>query len=197
MRRALLATLAVVSIVFLLAEPAFAERPIMGRSKLTGDQLTAWFKAHKPGKPCFTNGKNVRDIAKHFVQEGDIEGVKGDIGFAQSIIETGYFRYGGAVDCTDNNYAGIGATDSGDPEAEFPYPRIGVRAQIQHLRRYADRHASEKNLHRPLVDPRFKLVTKGIAPNWNDLGNGNWATDPTYASKIINIYRDMKAFNGL
>ena len=169
----------------------------MGNSKLNADQITAWFHAHKPGKPCFTNGKKIRDVAKLFVQEGAIEGVKGDIAFAQSIIETGYFRYGGAVECTDNNYAGIGATDGGGAPAEFPYPRIGVRAQIQHLRRYADSHATVKNLHRPLVDPRFKLVPKGIAPNWNDMGNGNWATDPTYASKIINLYKQMKAFNGL
>src|SRR5262245_10800837 len=137
MRRVVIAAVAVAASLLLLADPAFAERPIMGNSKLNADQITAWFHAHKPGKPCFTNGKKIRDIAKLFVQEGAIEGVKGDIAFAQSIIETGYFRYGGAVECTDNNYAGIGATDGGGAPAEFPYPRIGVRAQIQHLRRYA------------------------------------------------------------
>jgi len=170
----------------------------MGNSKLTGEQIRAWFNANRPDKPCFTNGKKVGDIAKFFVKEGGIEGVKGDIAFAQSVIETGWFRYGGAVECSDNNYAGIGATDAGDPEAEFPFPRIGIRAQIQHLRRYADPTATVKNLHKPLVDPRFRLVKpRGKAPNWNDMGNGNWATDPTYASKIISLYKQMKTFSGL
>ena len=36
--------------------------------------------------------------------------------------------------------------------------------------------------------PRFDLVTpKGKAPQWNQFGNGNWATDPTYAAKIWNL----------
>ena len=31
-------------------------------------------------------------------------------------------------------------------------------------------------------------------PTWNLMGNGNWATDPTYASKVLVIYFDMVTF---
>jgi hypothetical protein len=47
----------------------------------------------------------------------------------------------------------------------------------------------------PCVDPRFHLVSpKGIAPNWNDLGNGRWATSSTYATSILSRYSEALAF---
>jgi hypothetical protein len=35
---------------------------------------------------------------------------------------------------------------------------------------------------------------KGKVPLWNQMGHGNWATDPTYASKVLLIYFDMINF---
>jgi hypothetical protein len=29
------------------------------------------------------------------------------------------------------------------------------------------------------------------------MGNGNWATSPTYASTILNLYSQLLAFSGL
>jgi hypothetical protein len=196
MRRVVVATLVAAFAILLVADRADA-RPVMGNSKLNGHQIAAWFRAHNPGPPCFTDGKGVKDVAHLFVKEGSIERVKGDIAFAQSIIETGWFRYGGAVECNDNNYAGIGATDSGGAPAEFSTPRIGVRAQVQHLRRYADK-VQARHLNKPLVDPRFKLVKPaGKAPEWTMFGNGIWATDPNYSKKVLNLYKDMLEFNGI
>lgn len=88
--------------------------------------------------------------------------------FAQSLKETGFFKYGGIVLPSQNNYAGIGALNgNGKGEAAtFPTPRIGVRAQIQHLKAYA----SKKALVNPCVDPRFHLVTRGSAPYVEWLG---------------------------
>lgn len=94
------------------------------------------------------------ELADLFLEEGATEG----IAFCQSIKETGWFRFGGQVlpeqNNTNNSPVGKGA-------------RLGVRAQIQHLKAYANDEA--------LVDPRFGLVTRGAAGNkWTGL-NGRWA----------------------
>ncbi|HEX6311173.1 MAG TPA: hypothetical protein VF152_06070, partial [Acidimicrobiia bacterium] len=53
-------------------------------------------------------------------------------------------------------------------------------------------------LHAGCVDPRFHLVSpKGKAPTWNVMGNGNWATDPAYAGKVLSLYNHMRAHAGL
>jgi len=75
-----------------------------------------------------------------------------------------------------------------------------VRAQIQHLIAYADPNArcTVPPLHNACVDPRFDLVSpKGKATSWNQMGNGNWATDPNYASKVIAIYNRIRVYAGL
>ena len=38
------------------------------------------------------------------------------------------------------------------------------------------------------------LFLKGAAPLWNEMGNGNWATDPYYAGKVLSTYAKMLAF---
>jgi hypothetical protein len=174
--------------------------PVMGQSDLTSDQIAGFFWANQPsGSPCLT--VSLEELAADFVWEGNVENVRGDIAFAQSIIETGWFRYGGAVQCGQNNYAGLGASGGGAQGASFPDADTGVRAQIQHLRAYADSTATSCSvppLHTPCVDPRFDLVDpKGKAPTWNQMGNGNWAADPDYGSKVIDLYNRMRAYAGL
>ena len=99
-----------------------------------------------------------------------------------------------------NNFAGIGATDTNPNPAQFPDARTGVRAQIQHLRAYADPTATSCTvppLRQPCVDPRFNLVTpKGRAPTWNEFGNGNWATATTYSTTILTLFTELLAFAG-
>ena len=58
--------------------------------------------------------------------------------------ETGFFKYGGIVLPTQNNYAGIGTLNGNakGQAATFPDPRTGVRAQIQHLKAYASKERS-------------------------------------------------------
>ena len=174
--------------------------PVMGTSDLTAEQVAGYFWAHQPpGAPCLT--VSVEDLSAYFVFHGNVENVRGDIAFAQAIVETGWFRYGGQVQCWQNNFAGLGATDGGAGGASFPDAETGVRAQIQHLRAYADPSATsctQPPLHTPCVDPRFNLVSpKGKAPTWNQMGNGNWATDPSYGAKVINLYNQMRADAGL
>ena len=176
--------------------------PIMGGSRLGATQLVAWFSGRSP-QPSGTYAATVpvEVLAQTFLEEGAAEGVTGDVAFVQSIVETGWFRFTGSVPAWYNNFAGIGATDTNPAPAVFPDARTGVRAQIQHLRAYADPSAvacTMPPLHNPCVDPRFDLVApKGKAPTWNQLGNGNWATDPSYATKILTLYSEALAFHGL
>lgn len=176
------------------APAAAASTAIRGPQEVGPARLAAWFRS--TGRQARI-GVSIDELAWLFVSEGAAEGVRGDIAFAQSILETGYFTYPdhGQVRPGDHNYAGIGAVDGGSNPARFPSPRIGVRAQMQHLRAYADPTVTRHNLAHPLVDPRFDLVVpKGRARLWENLGGGNWATDPHYAGKILALWHQITAF---
>jgi Mannosyl-glycoprotein endo-beta-N-acetylglucosaminidase len=172
---------------------------VMGDATATSAQLAAWFNGRKPHPSgVYAASVPVQTLAQYFIEEGDAEGVRGDVAFVQSVLETGWFRFPGSVPASYNNFAGIGATGAGGVPAQFPDARTGVRAQIQHLRAYADATATSCTippLHHSCVDPRFGLVTpKGKAPTWNQMGNGNWATSTTYAQKIVSLYAEMLAY---
>jgi hypothetical protein len=185
------------------ATPAPGAVRIMGPSRLTASQIVAWVRARTP-QPSGTYAATVpvETLAQSFLEEGAAEGVTGDVAFMQSIVETGWFRFAGAVPAWKNNFAGLGAVDASPGDAAaFPDARTGVRAQIQHLRAYADPTATAcavPPLHNPCVDPRFDLVTpKGRATTWNQMGNGNWATASTYASSILSLFTEALGFNGV
>ena len=184
-----------------LPVPPFVPVPIMGPSRLTAGQLAAWFDGRLAGVAgSYRASVPVETLAAYYVDEGAAEGVTGDVAFVQAVVETGWFRFPGLVQPGYNNFAGIGATDTGARPASFPDARTGVRAQIQHLRAYADASAfacTVPPLHHPCVDPRFVLVLpKGKAPTWNQLGSGNWATASTYASTILTLYNEALGANG-
>jgi hypothetical protein len=173
--------------------------PIMGASRIPAARLAIWFNRRLP-RPSgvYSATVPVEKLAAIFIEEGAAEGVTGDVAFIQSIVETGWFRFGGPVAGWMNNLSGIGVTDRHPSPAVFPDARTGVRAQIQHLRAYADPRATAcavPPLKHPCVDPRFDLVLlKGTAPNWNNLGNGKWATASTYAASILSLYSEALAF---
>lgn len=139
---------------------------IMGKAQATAQQM-ALFCRSKNSAPQLTSC-SLEQLAEMFIEEGEAEGVRGDVAFAQSLHETGYFKFGGIVLPTQNNYAGIGALNGNatGQAASFPDPRTGVRAQIQHLKAYASTEA----LVNECVDPRFSLVARGVAPYVEWLG---------------------------
>ena len=70
-------------------------------------------------------------------------------------------------------------------------PEEGVRAQIQHLKAYANKEP----LVTELIDPRFHLVTRGVAPYWVDLNN-RWAVPgDQYGERVLDIYQKIKEIN--
>ena len=38
------------------------------------------------------------------------------------------------------------------------------------------------------------FFAKGKTPTWNVMGNGNWATDPGYAPKVLTLYFQLLAY---
>jgi len=148
---------------------------IMGRGAATIPDLASFLLKGHPEAEV----REVLALAEIYVAEARIEGVNHDVAFCQMCHETNHLRFGGDVGRHQNNFAGIGATGNGAPGHSFPSVRIGVRAQIQHLKAYA----STKRLRRKLVDPRFARVPRASAPYVEDL-TGKWATDPHYAAKI-------------
>ena len=149
-------------------KPYVVETAIMGKSVATKEQLNTYLLANNP------QGAAYLSLAGIFLEEGEKEGVRGDIAFCQSCKETGFFKYGGDVKPEQHNYAGLGAT-GGVPGLSFPDERTGARAQIQHLKAYA----SKLPLNLECVDPRYKYVNKGCAPTVEQLG-GKWAV-PGYS----------------
>jgi Mannosyl-glycoprotein endo-beta-N-acetylglucosaminidase len=173
--------------------PARGPVPVMGQSSLGAEQMAGYFWAHQPpGSPCVT--VSIEELTAYFVWYGNAENVRGDIAFAQALVETGWFRYPGSVECWQNNYGGFDGTSLPDADT-------GVRAHIQHLRAYADPSATtctQPPLATPCADPRFDFVSpKGKAPDWNDMGNGNWAAASNYAATVLTVYNEMRAYAGL
>jgi hypothetical protein len=181
---------------------------VMGASRLTADQLVAYFQKYAPSsQPYRATGASLQDLASMFINEGARYNVRGDIAFAQSIVETGWFYYpdNGIVRPTDNNFAGIGACSSCGDGYHFSSALAGVRAQMQLLRNYADSTSLTSTIPDPPVPELWGSTPstaaynfdhfsgKGNAPLWRDLGNGNWAASPDYATIILNVYNQMLA----
>ncbi len=173
-----------------------AVTPVMGQSRLSPEQIASWF-AKQRITPAIAIP--ITDLARIFVDEGNAQNIRGDIAFAQSVLETGWFRYQGSmVKPADNNFSGLGACDSCSRGNLYATPEDGVRAQIQHLWAYADPNADPTRTARPLTDLRFHYVKPyGKAPTWEAMGDGNWATGGGYTEKILGLYASMLRHNGM
>ena len=132
------------------------------------------------------------DIPKLYREEAVIEGVNHDIAFCQMCLETGFLRFGNDIKPQQNNFAGLATIGGGNEIASFPSARIGVRAHIQHLKAYA----SLEPLAQETVDPRFRFVTRGIAPLVTDL-SGRWEADLQYGDKIVALVKRLYESAGL
>ena len=147
--------------------------------------------------------ESIEKFASIYYEEATAEGIDPAVAWCQSMKETGWLQFGGQVKIEQFNFAGLGATDNGASGADFSKygengVRMGVRAQIQHLKAYAVSGLTEKNLKYACVDPRFRLVNKGSAKyvEWlgtheNPIGAG-WATGVDYGPGIIKLMNQLE-----
>ena len=164
---------------------------ITGTAKATVGQMRAYIKAKNSKVP-----NSVLDMIPLYLSEGAAEGIRGDVAFAQSCLETGNFGFAGsAVTLDQNNFCGMGVTANGMKGNSFDTPQLGIRVQIQHLKAYANADP----LKNPRIDPRFKYVARGSAAYVEWLGqkenpNGKgWASGAGYGEKILTILKAILA----
>ncbi|MCB0970884.1 MAG: glucosaminidase domain-containing protein [Acidimicrobiales bacterium] len=162
-------------------DPVPEDVPLIGLPRLTGEDLATWF-AQSAYRPRVSTP--IEDYADWFIEEGKTEGIRGDIAFAQAVLETGGFTNTDSVE--GHNFSGIGHYDNLARGWTFPSPRLGVRAQIQLLKSYAVKDPAYAN---ELVDPRLRGPA-GCCETWGDLTTV-WATDPTYGPKVMLIYTSI------
>ena len=169
---------------------------IEGTSAVTANNLAMYFKRKNGVYPTFyknSDAPTIEEFCQIYVEEAKAEDIKVEVAFMQAMVETGWLKFGGAVQISQYNFAGIGALDGGAQGATFKTVREGVRAQIQHLKAYAN----EKPLNNTQVDPRFQLVKRGSAKYVEWLGqkenpNGyGWATAEDYGYKILRLIKEL------
>ena len=131
-----------------------------------------------------------QDFFTTLYDEAVTEGVSPELLFVQAMKETGWLQYGGDVKVGQFNFGGLGATGGGAAGASFSSVQIGLRAQVQHLRAYADASATPQALSHPLVDTRFTYVRKGSATHVEHLGiqenpqRTGWAAAANYGNDL-------------
>ena len=171
---------------------------IMGKPGTTVAKMVAAYNKTGKSYPASTykskGAATINVFCQILYDEAVAEGVRPEVVFAQSMLETGWLQFGGDVKASQCNFAGLGATGGGAQGATFKDVRTGLRAQVQHLKAYA----STKALNNTCVDPRFDLVKRGCATTVIHLGqqenpNGyGWATGKGYGSNIIKLMKDNK-----
>ena len=170
---------------------------ISGISNVTKEQLVSFYNRSKyqyPSSELKRGGaETLADFAQIYIEEAQKEGIRADVAFAQAMLETKYLQYGGDVSIGQFNFAGLGAVGNGVPGCSFPNVRIGVRAQIQHLKAYANK----EELSQACVDERFKYVSRGSAPYVEWLGiqenpnTGGWAASARYGFLIVDMLKKI------
>jgi len=155
---------------------------IMGTAALSAGELAGWYAS--TGYQANTTVP-LATLAGYYLSNGTTVGLRGDIAFAQSIVETGYFTFpsGGQLAGSDNNFAGIGACDSCAHGWTFPDAQTGVAAQEQLLEAYA----SSTKIPTPLVG---RVGVAGCCNTWLAL-SGVWATNPNYGYEILSVYQEI------
>jgi hypothetical protein len=158
---------------------------ILGQPILNQAQMQAWW-ATLNRKPNLT--VPINDLIASYSKWGQQLGIRDDIAFAQSIVETGYFSFPafGQLTPKDNNFAGIGACDTCAHGWTFPSADQGVQAQLELLHLYATSNPWPKTI------PNVIGATSvgGCCDTWAKLA-GTWASSTVYGISIMTVYHQM------
>ena len=177
--------------------------PVMGSSSMSRDAFVKAFAARiQANYPQVyrTDAKYGATTPEAFARAAwdaaTSEGVRPEVLAAQVGNETGWLKFGGIVNANQCNFGGLGALDgnANGNAATFVTVQQGLLAQAQHLKAYSSKAA----LSKPCVDPRFNLVTRGIAPYLEDYGaDGHgglvWASNRLYGRDLLAA---MKSITG-
>jgi hypothetical protein len=155
---------------------------VLGPAVLDASELAGWY-ASTGQHPNIT--VPMSQLTQYYAAWGAKTGVRDDVAFAQSVVETGYFTFpaGGQLTGQDNNFAGIGACDTCAHGWSFPNASNGVGAQMELLDAYASPHPVDTSLV-------GSVGVGGCCSTWTALA-GTWASSLTYGISIMTVYDQM------
>jgi hypothetical protein len=156
--------------------------PIIGEATRSVALLNEWLKE-----------KGCPQYAGLYATAARAYGVRWDLAIFQACLETGFWKFGGDVKVTQNNFAGIGARGGGDPGDSFPSPAAGIEAQIQNLALRAGVNVPIDQILSPYVRKNYEFIKARNTKNWEDLA-GTWAADINYWKKIAVIAADFDSW---
>ncbi|MGB3330154.1 MAG: peptidoglycan recognition family protein [Thermomicrobiales bacterium] len=156
--------------------------PIRGLARGTAQLAYTIARQRNPDLPAFT-----LDYFIALYADAAARTVNADILVAQWDLETDRGR---DTDWTeDKNPAGMAIFPDGSSWGLTFTPATAARAQVTHICRYLDDDVPADWI---ALDARWDVpemrAMVGTVTNVEDLGNGRWATDPNYASKLIGRY---------
>lgn len=160
--------------------------PILGPSTLGPDgwrQAEDW--ARSRGAPSF-----FVDNARRYWTLGAVIGIRPEVAYGHHAKETAFGRFGGVLDESFHNPAGIKVAAGGgdyDPNAHerFADWDQGVRAHLNHLAAYC----GVPPLGTPHGRYRVVLTTAHAGKVQHVEGlNGRWAPSKTYGDDLVRLY---------
>lgn len=171
---------------------------IMGKTTVTVSDMVSLFNGRNVEYPSSVleagGAAAIEDFCTIIQEEAEAEGVRAEVVFVQSMLETGWLQYGGDSCAEQFNFSGLGTTGDGVPGNSFSDVRTGIRAQVQHLKAYA----CSEDLNRECVDERFDYVARESAPYVEWLGiqenpyGGGWAAGEGYGYKLRALLAELK-----
>lgn len=167
-------------------EPVQTRTPIIGAAGATVEQAQKWAQSREAHQRLI-------DIAPVYWKYGEMTGIRPEVLYAQSAIETNFGHFTGQVKPEDNNWAGIYKKESnleneGDYES-FTDPEDGVRGHFNHVIAYIGLT--------PVGEPhgRYDLVLEqpwaGTIEYIEEL-SGRWSPQADYHVYILSLLDQIK-----
>lgn len=167
-------------------EPVQTRTPIIGAAGATAEQAQKWAQSREAHQRLI-------DIAPIYWKYGEMTGIRPEVLYAQSAIETNFGHFTGQVKPEDNNWAGIYKKESnleneGDYES-FKDPADGVRGHFNHVIAYIGLT--------PVGEPhgRYDLVLEqpwaGTIEYIEEL-SGRWSPQADYHVYILSLLDQIK-----
>jgi hypothetical protein len=158
--------------------------PILGPAEAPPFAAARWVEAGVKRRygSAWSDSILLRMVAAYY-EIGADEGVRPEVGLAQSAKETGYWTFGGDARPDQWNFAGIGTT-GGKAGHSWPTLEDGVEGHLRRLRMYADATAP---YDLDILLRGLPVRYWGTASNVEELG-GKWAPNPDYGGSIVRSY---------
>ncbi len=160
--------------------------PILGAARSSPDK--AYATAVKRGAKDI-NGQpgSLRAYFDYLYEDAATLGINADVLVSQWDLETASGTSAGWVQ--SGNPAGLGMFDDGSTMGLRFNPEHAARAHVTHMALYC---GIEPDASWITTDARWDAAMKagyfGSVKTTSDLGNGRWATDPLYGSKLLGRY---------